>query len=179
MLIYCITNSITNKSYIGQTRKSLEERWNEHVKEARYRRFNHKFYNAIKKYPLDTWSATILETVSDETLLNEREEYWIAHYNTFRNGYNSRSGGGQNTHLNEEAKEKSRLAQLGEKSAWFGKHHTSKSIERMKAHIKSTEHRQNLSKASKGKPKSEEHKAALCKAWEKRRLDLASRSRAS
>lgn len=35
MLVYAITNQLDGKKYVGQTRRTLEARWKEHVRSAR------------------------------------------------------------------------------------------------------------------------------------------------
>ena len=87
------------KSYIGQTKYSLEKRFKHHIYEANYNRNHNKFMRALRKYDSKCWDCKILEKVSDINLLNEREVYWIAYYNTFNNGYNSISGGGQKYYI--------------------------------------------------------------------------------
>jgi hypothetical protein len=49
MLIYKITSTITNLSYIGQTSQSLRRRWYEHCYKA-LKEKNNYFHNAIRKY---------------------------------------------------------------------------------------------------------------------------------
>jgi group I intron endonuclease len=93
MIIYKITNKINDKSYIGQTIQNLNKRWKNHCYDALKKLDKFKFYNAIRKYGKDCWSLEIIEEVDNEVLLNEREYYWIAYYDTFKNGYNSTSGG--------------------------------------------------------------------------------------
>lgn len=94
MIIYRITNSINGKSYIGQTTKTLEERWKQHL--ANYKKLNFYFYRAIRKYGINCWKIEIIEEV-EHSLLNDREQYWIAYYNTMKEGYNMNTGGGQNS----------------------------------------------------------------------------------
>ena len=40
--IYKITNSINDKIYIGNTSKTLEERFQQHYKDSRKERFKHR-----------------------------------------------------------------------------------------------------------------------------------------
>ena len=83
--------------YIGQTIKSLEERKQEHLKNAidiNHSSYNSKHYCAIRD-PLwslfeDEWK--ILE-VADESKLNELEIMYIAKYDSYRDGLNSTLGG--------------------------------------------------------------------------------------
>jgi len=51
----------------------------------------------MRKYGVECWNIEILEVVIDINLLNEREQYWIAYYDTMNNGYNMNTGGGQNS----------------------------------------------------------------------------------
>lgn len=83
--------------YIGQTSRDIETRWREHISDAfgRDKKFNFAFHRAIKKYGED---AFILEQIEecDNEHLDERERYWIKHYNSYKNGYNSDCGGRSN-----------------------------------------------------------------------------------
>lgn len=106
MIIYRITNTITTKSYIGQTIQPLKKRWKQHC----YNYGKTHFYNAIKKYGKDCWTLETLEEVDDINLLNDREIYWISYYDTFNNGYNSTVGGLQGTIVSEETKEKQSIS---------------------------------------------------------------------
>lgn len=174
-IIYRITNNINNKSYIGQTIFSLEKRLKSHYCDTFTKNSKTKFHNALRKHPTEVWVCEIIEEVDDINLLNEREIYWIFHYDTFKNGYNSTSGGVQYIEITEEtknkiskankgksspnkgkkateeAKEKMRQAKLGEKNNRYGKHHSDETKEKM-------------SKSAKNKPKSEKHKLSLSKA---------------
>ena len=73
--IYCISNYINSKKYIGQTHYSIQKRWQEHKYDSsRSRCINRPLYNAIKKYGIDNFYIEQIEEVSDEKL-NEREIY--------------------------------------------------------------------------------------------------------
>jgi group I intron endonuclease len=113
MIIYRITNNITTKSYVGQTISSLENRWKSHLIQSK--RTNYKFHNAIRKYGPEAWTLDVLEEINDINILNDREIYWIAYYNTFYDGYNLTSGGEARKIVSEEIKEKIRQSHLGKK----------------------------------------------------------------
>lgn len=88
--IYRLYNKISNKSYIGQTKRTVQERWYEHLHKEKH--FKTKLANAIKKYKSDDWKVQTLE-ICNNNLLNQRQQYWINYYDTFNNGYNSTIGG--------------------------------------------------------------------------------------
>lgn len=95
-IIYCVRNIINEKKYVGKTVQSLEDRWKAHVSLAYSERgWNIYFYNAIRKYKPKSFELSILETVSDESLLNDAERKWIAELKTTDHllGYNSTQGG--------------------------------------------------------------------------------------
>lgn len=86
--IYKVTNKVTGKSYIGQTRKSVEFRWRQHKnsKDCYY------FHKAIQKYGEENFEVTTLEECDVEDL-DSKEIFYISKYNTFNNGYNMTTGG--------------------------------------------------------------------------------------
>lgn len=86
--IYLVTNQINQKQYVGQTKRTIEIRWKEHIRKDDQTSLN----KAIQKYGSENFAVTQLEECSDD-LLNEREQYWITYYNTFKNGYNDTTGG--------------------------------------------------------------------------------------
>lgn len=91
--IYKITNSINGKLYIGQTRKTIKERFQVHIKNAQ-KHINRYLYDAMNKYGYDNFIPSLIEECED-SLLDEREIYWIAFYNTTDKniGYNMTIGG--------------------------------------------------------------------------------------
>jgi group I intron endonuclease len=114
--VYCHTNVVTQKKYIGLTKKSVERRWQEHValaydKRARskYRRFC--FQDAIKKHGVDSFEHLVLQ--SNILTLEEAcqaERFWIAKLGTqYPNGYNCTAGGGGIV-MTEECKLRHRAA---------------------------------------------------------------------
>lgn len=95
-VIYKITNKINHKIYIGQTRVTEPQRWQQHVWYAN--NYPNKdsllLCYAIRKYGKENFHREIIEEC-DNNSLNEREVYWINHYNsTDKNiGYNLALGG--------------------------------------------------------------------------------------
>ena len=91
--IYKITNLINNKCYIGQA-KDIYRRCNEeHIygcNNSATASFH--IYQAFAKYGIENFSVEVVE-LCDQSVLNEREIYWIDYYNSIDNGYNIIRGG--------------------------------------------------------------------------------------
>ena len=90
--IYIIKNDINDKVYIGKAKYGAEHRWKEHIGfDLQNNQYIHK---AMRKYGINHFYYQILETNLSDSLLNEREKYWINFYNSFApNGYNLTLGG--------------------------------------------------------------------------------------
>lgn len=82
--------------YVGQTIKTLNERWKEHkllAKADQGYKIHEHMHNCAVDDKFSNFSICILENTDH---LNEREEYWISYYNTlYKNGkgYNMTKGG--------------------------------------------------------------------------------------
>lgn len=143
--IYIIT-SPSGKQYIGQS-VNLQRR------KCVFFRFGvsyggQKIDCARKKYNHKSlWDYKVLE-YCDVDMLDERERYYIAFYDTINNGYNSESGGNENKIVSDETKRKQSEARkgkyCGENSPRYGKHLTE-------------EQKSKLSEALKGKCCGENH----------------------
>jgi group I intron endonuclease len=96
VVVYKITNRITNKCYIGWTSKGITQRWSQHTKDAIKSKDNRPFYNAIRKYGIDCWDIEILEELQDKAAGKEREIYYISLYESYSKGYNGTKGGDGN-----------------------------------------------------------------------------------
>ena len=105
MLVYQVKFP-NNKSYIGQTIRSLRERKSEHLGAARSG-CNLIFYKAIRKYGKENIEWSIIEdNISHINKLNWSEEFYIAYYDTLiPDGYNLKSGGLNNI-PSEQTKQK-------------------------------------------------------------------------
>jgi hypothetical protein len=91
--IYCAHCIFTGKKYIGQTEKNrLKYRICEHYSDSV--RYTHKFANALKKYGKDGFIWGEIGEY-DIASLDNMEIFWIKKYDTFKNGYNTTTGGNQ------------------------------------------------------------------------------------
>lgn len=91
--IYKITNLIDNKVYIGLTTRTVEARWKEHCRHG-----SQQIDDAIQIYGIENFQIETLEEC-DESILDDREKYWIDYYNSFKNGYNNTYGGRGNNFI--------------------------------------------------------------------------------
>lgn len=94
-IIYLIRNNINNKVYIGQTKRSLETRWAQHLQDSD--KLDYALYKAMRKYGKDNFSIEIIEKCPFN-ILNDKEIYYIEKYNSYinnknSNGYNMTKGG--------------------------------------------------------------------------------------
>lgn len=97
--IYGYKNKINNKWYVGQTTLPLEERHRLHLSGAKNKKakdYNCLFHKKIREYGIENFELIILEEVSNECDLDEKEKYWIKEKHSFikdGNGYNLTRGG--------------------------------------------------------------------------------------
>ena len=134
ILIYRITNSVNEKPYIGQTSRTLEIRFNSHKYSKKK---NGKLYKAIKKHGIEKFKIEEIDCAFSKEQADNKEIFWIKHYDAIDNGYNIHIGGN---------------CQSGENNNFFGKHHTEESINKIKKGNKnkvfSEDYRKKLSKAA-------------------------------
>ena len=82
--IYKLTNIVNNAVYIGQTSRTIQERFADHVKSSSVYRdgtdgYSH-LYRAMKKYGVDNFFVEEIDSGNSKEELNEKERYWIAYY---------------------------------------------------------------------------------------------------
>lgn len=139
-VIYKYTNKINGKVYIGQTIDEDRRIWN-HKKAYG----DTLFHRAINKYGFDSFEYVILERV-DESLLDQKEIYWIAYYksNNRQFGYNLTTGGeGSRGYKYTDEQRKNRSEQSKGNKSFVGHTHTE-------------EYKKMMSELNKGKVFSEE-----------------------
>lgn len=93
--IYCITNHVNNKQYIGKTLQTIKKRFQQHCNDSKKEQFNIRpLYRAMQKYGIQNFSIMCLEEVQDISQLAIKEIYWIEKLGTYgANGYNATKGG--------------------------------------------------------------------------------------
>ena len=109
--IYIITNTINNHVYIGQTKRTVELRWKEHLRHCELSN-GQILGKAILKYGVDNFTIKELEQCSDDKL-DEREKFWINYYNSYYDGYNATLGGSNNFEMMNRINEVKQLWDSG------------------------------------------------------------------
>lgn len=101
MIIYKVTNKINGMVYIGQTRNSLEKRWNQHKSDAKKSFTCGKLKQAIIDYGAASFTVEQIDIAASKEEADEKETYWISFYDSVRNGYNTGRGGKYSVKENE------------------------------------------------------------------------------
>lgn len=87
--VYVIECLITHKVYVGSS-VNIKDRFKRHRYELN--RDNHHsqhLQRAWNKYGKDSFVFMVVEEVNDESLIVEREQYWIDKLDAYNNGYNT------------------------------------------------------------------------------------------
>jgi len=139
MYIYKITNTVNGKCIIGKTEYSnVDERWIQHKRLlSRNKHYNKHFQASWNKHGESSFAFEVVEKFEPDMNfdLNNLEQYWIKHFDSSnpKRGYN-KTLGGDGGKWTEETKVKRSKNQTGKKRKPF-----------------SDEHRENISRARKGK----------------------------
>jgi group I intron endonuclease len=82
---------LNGKQYVGQTSRTLEQRWREHCSSNSQCTYLH---NAIVKYGKENFKVEQIDIALDQEELDYKENQYIKSYNTLApNGYNLDTGG--------------------------------------------------------------------------------------
>lgn len=99
-IVYCHTNKLNGKCYVGVTCKTMEARWGAHVRASKRKHSGLMFLRALEKYGTsdDVWEHKILETAETFEVAKELEKKWISllcsyAFDENSNGYNMTRGG--------------------------------------------------------------------------------------
>jgi group I intron endonuclease len=152
--IYQIRHAQTERVYVGSA-VILEKRFGQHRRSLRAgKHHSAKLQHAWDKYGAEAFSFLVIEFVDDPERLIEREQHWLDRTQASTTGFNISPSAG----------------------SLLGHKHTSDTKRRMSesatGHIKSPEHRLNLSLANSGKKMSDEacQKMRAAKLGKKRKL---------
>lgn len=179
--IYKITNIANGKKYIGQTRRTIDVRFQEHYGTSKTSACP-KLKNAIRKYGKDKFTIEIIwEGECTEAELNTREiEFIEIEKSIHPNGYNLTLGGSGGRHSDETKqllgqKSKKAWEENGEK--WRKARAENGRSEEAKAKTSETlrkvfrarpEIRELISKTHKGKKKSDKTRERMCASMQAR-----------
>ena len=106
MLIYCITNTVNGKKYVGQTISTLELRWKRHCWACTVNNPRMPITKAIQKYGAEKFTREVLCECFTQEELNEKERFWAEKLGTFSPvGYNLMAGNGYGA-MTEELKQR-------------------------------------------------------------------------
>lgn len=117
-IVYVVTNLLDDMQYVGQTIKSLKERWLDHGLPSNKR--NLYFGNAIRRYGRGVFAVECVHECQSKEEMDFVETFYISLLNTVRpNGYNLTTGGeGTPGHsVSKEGILKMRLSHLGKKQS--------------------------------------------------------------
>lgn len=117
--IYIIKNDLNNKVYIGQTWSSIEKRFAVHCLPSTA---NHclKLRRAIDKYGKNNFHIHLLDSCEHQKDADKKEKYFIAFFDSVKNGYNILEGGSKlsrvGTKHSSKTKKKMSNMRKGEKN---------------------------------------------------------------
>lgn len=147
MEVYCITNLVNNKKYIGITSTTTDARYRRHLNKAKNGSMN-AIHCAIRKYGEKSFKVETLRNCDSWDNLCDTEVKLISEYNTFvPNGYNMTYGGEGVLGVKRIKSEEERA------------NHSQK----MKGHAVSEETRRKIGDAHRGKKPPKEQLEALIK----------------
>lgn len=111
-LIYCITNTVNGKQYVGQTTYTIKERWGWPLKSLPFSP-TCAINSAVRKYGPESFTIVQIDEAESQDELNEKEVHHIARLGTYGGGYNLTPGGKKYFKHSPETRKKISEAQAG------------------------------------------------------------------
>lgn len=173
-IVYCHSNKINGKVYVGQTWQPRTKRWNRHVHDALHGESGCRYFHAaIRKYGPEIFEHKILSYARTQEQLDNLEKVWqiLLRARNREFGYNLREGGSGGRmaeetknkffighSVSEQTRQQIRTSLIG-KSSWNkGKHCSEATKHKISiAHLGkslSEETRQKMSDSQKGRPQA-------------------------
>ncbi len=87
--IYLIQNIITKESYVGQS-VDINRRFTQHKSSSKKGKY--PLYRDMRAIGMSNFEFSVLE-LCEKADLDKREKYWIDHYDSINNGYNTAEPG--------------------------------------------------------------------------------------
>ncbi len=139
-------------SYIGQTTQGLKKRINCHWNK---RNDGNDFHALLKLYGREGLCWEVLETC-DESLLSEREIYWINYFDSYENGLNDDIGGkgtgNRHNHYNLKEETKKKMSDSSKGKPKSEQHKEALTVARRKRNAPASEEtRRKCSESNKGR----------------------------
>lgn len=131
-LIYCATNVVNGKQYVGQTTLSLDRRWQGHLNRARDGSQG-ALHCAIRKYGAEAFKVEQIDFAETLVELNKKEARYILQLATLASGGYNLTTGGEGFKVSEETRNK--LSELmTERTGWRHSEETKKKISQQHWH---------------------------------------------
>lgn len=177
--IYAIRNVINGKQLIGQTIRTANHRWKQHLYRLRLGTHHNSYIqNVWNKHGEDVFELIILdETATTIEELNALEIFYVACYGD----YNLRPGG-KNYAMTEETKKKIGAASKGRKMPPVSKVTRERLSKALTGKKFTEEHKRKLSESQKGRPgkiPNEETRRKISEAGKGRKCSKETRKRIS
>lgn len=127
--IYLTTNLINGKRYIGRHKKEFFDPY--------YKGSGTLLTEAFKKYGINNFNTELIEECNSEEELNEREIYWIDHYNAaYRDDFYNIALGGVKCRFTAETRMKMSLKKKGKHPWNYGKKKTEEECKKLSESLK-------------------------------------------
>ncbi len=166
--IYKIINDVNSKIYVGQTRQSLIDRLDLHIRNSNSKNYrNMPILYAIRKYGVSHFKIELLEELSElftQEEIDNKEIEWGLKLNTLSpNGYNLRLGKGKSV-VSEETRKKIGDIHRGKKLPEWHKQILLKALTgRVRPQEEKDKISENNARYWKGKKRSDEDKKKMSK----------------
>lgn len=120
--VYCHTNRINGKKYVGITSQHVHARWDNGKHYSRHARF----YSDILEFGWNSFDHDVVASglSKEDAEKMEREMIDSLDLTNPKKGYNSNMSGIRTAHHNEITKERLRAQKIGENNPFFNKRHT-------------------------------------------------------
>ena len=176
--IYCVTNLVNGKQYVGQTTLTIEDRWDLHLKSALRYFLMGALHCAIRKYSAESFKIEQIDSAEHQPELNEKEARHVARLGTYGAGYNL-TPAGDRIRLSEETRKKISESQAGVSRRPHSPETLKKMSESKIKYYALAENRRKTSESLKGRTLPEETRRRLSESHKGHVASVEARKRQS